>query len=234
MGKLLRLPFRLIPKDAVLPVVSGALRGKKWIKGSHNISVLLGTYEKHQTFEFYNCAKQKKIFWDLGAHVGYYSLLFHTANPSGHAYGFEPLPLNARLYSRHMDLNRAHNHHLFQVAVSNQAGTFTFNLGRTSVAGKLATDGSEDVEVIRLSEWVKDGKIPLPDLIKMDIEGEEIKVLNDLKEILKTARPDVFLSTHGPAIHSGCVSLLKELNYSLKPLDANSIVSCKEFLATSH
>lgn len=34
LGKLLRLPLKLIPDKTVLPIIQGTLKGKKWIKGS--------------------------------------------------------------------------------------------------------------------------------------------------------------------------------------------------------
>ena len=37
LGKILRLPLRLVPKHAIVPILKGPLRGKRWIVGSGNL-----------------------------------------------------------------------------------------------------------------------------------------------------------------------------------------------------
>ena len=95
-GKIIRLPTKLIPASAILPILSGNLRGKKWIKGAHNVSVVLGTYERKQSNEFTTFCKGSKSFWDLGAHVGYYTLLYHFHNSGGKIFAFEPSEMDRR------------------------------------------------------------------------------------------------------------------------------------------
>ncbi len=130
-----------------------------------------------------------------------------------------------------MQLNDVTNFELFTVAVSDKEGSLSFKKTYTSVAGKLDESGESKVEVIRLSRLVSEGKVPLPDLIKMDIEGAEILVLTDLKELLQLHKPTLFLSTHGEKIHRDCLDLLALIGYRLKPLDSNDLDTSKEVLA---
>src|SRR4051812_3298830 len=109
-GKMIRLPIRLIPDNTVLTILSGSLKRKKFIKGSHNISIALGTYEKKQSIEFTAHTGKSKVFWDLGAHVGYYSLLYHFHNTGGQIFAFEPSDVNAALFHKHMKLNKIENY----------------------------------------------------------------------------------------------------------------------------
>jgi FkbM family methyltransferase len=115
-------------------------------------------------------------------------------------------------------------------AVSNKPGILGFKRNRTSVAGRLSEAGEEKVDVICLSHWVESGKLKIPQLIKMDIEGEEYNVLLDIKDILKKHKPKIFLSTHGKNVHQMCVDFLKKLDYSLKPLDGGDLEGSKELL----
>lgn len=231
LGKVLRLPFKIIPNKSVLPILWGPLHGKKWIKGSHNLSILLGTYERNQTRFFQENAVGINVFWDLGAHVGYYSLLFRTSNASGKIVAFEPLPSNGELFNEHMKMNSVSDYNLYQFAVSDKQGGLSFNKGKNSVAGKLSMGGDIKVKVVQLSDWLSRGLIEVPQLIKMDIEGEETKVLRDLKLMLTEFKPKIFLSTHGDEVHRNCVQQLLELGYSLTPLDANDLKKCRELLA---
>lgn len=231
-GKLLRLPVRLIPDNTVLKIFSGLLKGKKFIKGSHNISVALGTYERKQTDKFATYCAGTKCFWDLGAHVGYYTLVYNTKNPSGITLAFEPSEVNAKLYHRHMELNQVKNYQLFQVAVSDKEGILSFNKSRSTVAGKLDDAGETKVKAVRLSNFFETKEYPLPDLIKMDIEGAEESVLRDVKENFMRNKPVLFLSTHGKQVHLNCITLLKEMGYKLEPLDKPNLNDSREILAS--
>ena len=76
LGKLLRLPLNLIPKKAIVPILKGRLKGKKWIVGSGIHRFWLGTYEwHHHTSVFEKRIKEGGIVFDIGAHVGFYTLL---------------------------------------------------------------------------------------------------------------------------------------------------------------
>lgn len=231
IGKIIRLPLRLIPATKVMTVMSGSLKGKKWIKGSHNISVVLGTYERKQSAEFAQFCKDSKTFLDLGAHVGYYTLLYHFNSSNGKIYAFEPSEVNAKLFRKHMELNGVGEYKLFEAAVSDKEGVLSFKKTSTTVAGKLDEEGESKVNVVKLSKLIADGTIAMPDLIKMDIEGAEINVLRDLKDILTNKKPVMFVSTHGKQVHLGCVDLLKEMGYQLKPLDKPQMEAAREILA---
>lgn len=230
-GKILRLPFKLIPHHTVLPILTGTLRGKKFIKGSHNISINLGTYERKQSDLFINFCKNSKVFWDLGAHVGYYTLLYHAVNPEGKTYAFEPSDVNAQLFQRHMKLNNIQHYQLMEAAVSDKEGMLSFKRTRTTVAGKLSDDGDVKVSVVRLSKLVESKSIELPDLVKMDIEGAELQVLRDMQSYFAQHKPTLFVSTHGKDVHTGCVSLLREMGYKLKPIDKKDLDASREILA---
>jgi len=230
-GKLLRFPFRLIPATAVLPIISGPLLGKSWIKGSHNLSVLLGTYERVQTAAFSRAAQSASVFWDLGAHVGYYSLLFRKANPSGKIIAFEPVSHNCELFVKHMALNNVNHYNLHQRGVSDREGTLSFDSGKTTVAGRLSAKGNTSVEVITLSNWLSNRSIDMPQLIKMDIEGEEHKVLVDIRPMLESNKPSIFLSTHSEQLHHACLELLTQCGYSFRPLDTQDLTTCRELMA---
>jgi FkbM family methyltransferase len=157
-------------------------------------------------------------------------LLFRKANQDGAIFAFEPVESNARQLKAHVQLNNVSGLSVFIKAVSDQEGVLSFSRAKTSVAGRLSSTGDETVEVVRLSRWVTEGIVDAPDLIKMDIEGEEARVLSDIINLLATYRPKIFLSTHGQKIHRQCISMLADLGYSFKPLDVPELADCKEVL----
>jgi FkbM family methyltransferase len=213
-----------------LSILSGPLKGKKWIVGAHNHSVWVGTYESNQTSIFSKRCAGKNVFWDLGSHAGYYTLLFKTINKDSSVFAFEPITNNILYFQRHLNLNNCKDVTLFQKAVSNVEGILKFDKGN-SVGGKLSETGDIKVPVIKLSNLLKEEKILFPDVIKMDVEGAEYKVLLDLKPYLMyEKRPIIFLSTHGKEVQDLCLSLMDKLNYAVTPIDPKNTQNTKEFL----
>ncbi|MFV8224377.1 FkbM family methyltransferase [Christiangramia aquimixticola] len=230
IGKILRLPFFLIPKDLVVPILSGPLKGKKWITGAHNNSAWIGTYESRQSAIFVNKCKGKKVLWDLGAHAGYYTLLFKTVNEKSKVYSFEPVDGNYANLQKHIEINKLEKVDVIKKAVFDKEGVLKFAKGN-SVGGKISENGDMTVPVVKLSNLLLRGTIEYPDVIKMDVEGAEYRVLLDLKDILtSTNKPLIFLSTHGKEIHDKCIELGSKMGFKVKPIDDNDIELAREFL----
>ena len=99
LGKALRLPLRLIPADAVLPVLQGPLRGMKWISGSSNHGCWLGSFEYHKQRLFDAAIKRKSVVCDIGANVGLYSLV--ASRKAMRVIAVEPMLENVRYLERH-------------------------------------------------------------------------------------------------------------------------------------
>lgn len=228
VGKFLRLPFMIIPDKTVLPILSGPLRGKKWIVGSHNHSVWLGTYETKQSRTFAEKCAGSKIFLDLGAHAGYYTLLYKSINRNSKVYSFEPVETNYNYFQKHVILNDLTKVIPFHKAVSNEEGTLRFARGN-AVGGKLSDNGDMEVSAVKLSRLFEEKVIECPDIIKMDIEDAEYKVLKDLQPFLKVYKCKIFLSTHSREVRNACLELLSNLDYKITPLDDRNMEAAREF-----
>src|SRR5262249_31408675 len=71
------------------------------------------------------------------------------------------------------------------------------------------------VRVAKLDTLVLAGEIPPPALIKMDVEGAELKVLNGAVNLLKRFQPIIFVEVHSPALLTECESALKAVGYEV-------------------
>ncbi len=222
-GSLLRLPLALVPKTAVVPVFGGPLRGLRWIVGSTSHGAWLGTYEHSKLLSFSSFIQERMTVWDIGANVGIYTLLSSLlVGPSGKVIAFEPLPINLRYLREHVRLNSLHNVTVCAAAVSSRSGTVCFSPGLTRSEGKLSANGSLQVSAISLDEAVEQHSVPLPDLIKMDIEGGELAALQGAVAVLSGSSPIIFLATHGRRTRDECISLLDSLGYEVTPLDGDT------------
>src|SRR5262245_27460113 len=95
LGRVIRAPLRLIPKQAVVPSLQGPLSGKRWIVGSGIHRMWLGSYEPSKMGLAAQCVRSGDTVFDIGAHVGIYTLLFSDrVGPTGRVIAFEPAPQN--------------------------------------------------------------------------------------------------------------------------------------------
>ena len=74
LGKAIRLPFRLVPKGAVVLIVQGPARGKRWVSNSASHGYWLGYREIANQRLFAARLRQGDVVYDIGAHVGLYML----------------------------------------------------------------------------------------------------------------------------------------------------------------
>jgi FkbM family methyltransferase len=223
IGKNLRGVLRLIPQNAVLPILQGRLRGKKWIKGSGVNGYWLGSYESEKASLFGKTLKKGDIVFDIGAHVGFYTLLSaELAGKEGKVFSFEPLMANYEYLKKHIEINNYKNITPFNVAVSDREGFAFFARGENTSTGHLTNEGEIRVRTIAIDDWINNKKLPIPNILKIDVEGAEFNVLKGAVNLLEARRPIIFLSTHSSDIHKECSDLLLSLGYKLKPLGINN------------
>jgi len=235
--RLLRLPLRLVPGFVRMPVLSGPLRGKHWIVGSSIHDAWLGTYEADKQALFARTVTPGSVVFDVGAHAGFYTLLASTlAGPAGRVFAFEPMPGNIAHIREHLRLNGIENVTVIEKAVADAAGVATFTARGSNFQGHLLPGGELQVEIISLDDLVEQGKLPLPDFIKMDIEGAEVRALAGARKLLTKRHPTLFLGTHamsdlGCNTHEPCCQLLRELGYRLVPIGTDTLETTDEILA---
>ncbi|MEE9200225.1 MAG: FkbM family methyltransferase, partial [Candidatus Brocadiales bacterium] len=166
------------PKGVILITCQG---NKMYVDGKDEgiVPYLLmqGVYDKRLTKLFKKLIKPGMIVVDVGANIGYYTLIVAklTGN-DGRVYAFEPEPNNYRLLVKNIEMNGYTNITPIQKALSNKHGkTKLFadkvNLGQLSFSedNTVVKAGFVDVETTTLDDFfesvVKDNKV---DLVKID------------------------------------------------------------------
>jgi len=232
VGKLLRLPLRLIPNGMAVPVLQGPLRGKRWLAGSSTHGCWLGSYEYEKQRFFAKEIRANTVVFDIGANVGFYTLLASVlVGPEGQVIAFEPVPRNIDFLRKHVRLNRIDNVEIMEVAVSDAFGVATFDLGPDSSQGRIAKGGELNVQTVCLDGLISAGEKPVPDYLKIDVEGAEMSVLTGAQNLLKGAHPAIFLATHSPALHQQCLAFLRSLGYTVQAVDGQPIEKTDELFA---
>jgi FkbM family methyltransferase len=219
LGTILRLPLRLIPKDTIVPILSTAARGKKWIADSGAHSQWLGIHEINKKKFFQRTIQPGSVVYDIGANVGIYTLLSSVlCGDTGKVFAFEPDPHNIEYLWKHVQLNQLNNISIIEYAISNKSGNLSFESTSDHCTSHLSDNGKLKVKAITLDQFVSDNTNSPPDYIKIDVEGAENLVLEGGHKTLRQHKPKIFLATHGYEIDQICRQQLKDLGYNISKI----------------
>ncbi len=218
-------------------VMSGPLRGWRWIAGAATHGCWIGTYERDAQRVFEDHVREGSVVYDVGANAGFFTLLASKlAGPGGAVYAFEPLPRNLEFIRAHIARNGVRNVHVMPVAVSDRNGTARFTAADNPAMGGLSSEGGIEVETTTLDALR--ATLPAPSFIKMDIEGAEIAALTGAASVLRDDGPVILLSAHGYERYQRCSELLRGHGYELEMLvdgtaDGNYVMLAKKLTAPS-
>lgn len=167
-----------------------------------------GFFEANLTNFLINFLKKGDVFFDVGAHVGYYSILASTlVESSGQVHSFEPTPRtfeslkeNASRKSNITVNNRAildKETEIEFVDYGPKYSAFNSFKARTSDEMKfLAEPERINVRTISLDNYCRDKGVS-PTMIKIDAEGAEHLILQSMQHILTHIKPLVTLEVAG-------------------------------------
>jgi FkbM family methyltransferase len=177
----------LNPEGSILLNINGL---KIYAEGKSGIAKLLGvkgTYEEETTKLFSEILKEGMTVLDLGANIGYYSLLAgKQIGEKGKVFAFEPWHESFSLLQKNIEVNGFKNIIPVAKAVSNQCGRQKLFLSNDPLEHHLGREsGSKfiEIDVTSVDEFMEGRNIPV-DLVKMDVEGAEMNVLEGMAETI--------------------------------------------------
>lgn len=211
----------ILPKKIRIPP-SGTLTIRnsegKPLKISLNQTCGLGSiifWNGHTSFEyttiFQALVKKVDSFFDIGANIGYYTLLAASENANIRIVSFEPASGPLFYLKKNVQLNQFSHVHIESLALSNKVGTIEFHeiknkkyrylehcLAGESNTGSKTSGRNYQINTVAtttLNEYMTSKKISSIDLIKMDTEGTEHFILQKADIILSEMKPIVICET---------------------------------------
>ncbi len=185
----------------------------------------LGTYEPELQQALSDWLPKGAVVYDVGANVGYISLLLaRRAGDEGQVFAFEPLPANLERLAANLRLNPWARVTCVAAAVVDRPGPVRFLAHASGAMGKAAgsagrTDQSYPTEIevpgLTLDAFAYAGDHPVPQAIKMDIEGGEVLALQGMRRLLAEARPLLLLELHGPESARSAWQTLTAAGYAI-------------------
>lgn len=154
--------------------------------------VSTGTWEPLETSVFLEHVKNGNTIVDVGANIGYYTVLGAQAvGTSGRVYAFEPDPTSFGFLRRNVKANGYKNVVLEQKALTNKPGTLRLYLSTSNMGDhRIYPTGDRayvDVEGVRLDDYLE-GLQSDVDFIKIDTQGAEVVILEGMKKTLERNR----------------------------------------------
>ncbi len=191
--------------------------GLRWRIHSGPFGYWVGNYEPEVQGRIKSILKPGDHVLDIGANTGFYTLLSsRLVGRSGRVTAFEPLPRNIEFLRTHVRLNRLENVEIVEAAVSDASGKVRFKSDTHASMGYVTTNGDLEVDSVSLDQLFQQKRLAPAKLLKIDVEGEEYRVIKGALSYLMSCHPTILLSGHGTEAQKNCESFLAGLGYSVK------------------
>lgn len=136
--------------------------------------------------------KQNSIFIDVGANIGVYTLLAAAKIKKGKIYSFEPVPKALDTLYQNIQINSLQDKvTVVEKVASDKTGEERFKNFDISEYSHISSNQASDtikIPAVKLDDFCKTKKIDRVDLIKIDVEGAEMKVLRGLEKYLVSGK----------------------------------------------
>ena len=206
-------------------IESGPLAGVKLAVSEHiSHAHVSGTYEVATQKAIDSLLKPNDVCYDLGASIGYLSLLMALRTKK--VFAFEPAPHAQGEIRKHLAANELNNVEIVPSPVSDCERTVEFSLTDNAYGSRITTTATEwpslKLKTITLDDFV--ASHAFPDFIKMDVEGEEGRVLEGARSILKERKTTFCCELHSKEAALHVERVLHEFGYKIETLDRKPFV----------
>jgi len=196
-------------------------------------ALLFGTYERTNIDLLLTRVSRETVFWDIGAHIGYFTCIMSRHLTNGCVVAVEPFPDNVKLLYEHIMLNDLRNVIVIEKALSSYEGEATFSIAHNSSMDKIVNniECSEsktiNVPVATIGALVN-ARLPAPHIIKVDAEGEEGHILEGARTVLQIHRPSCLIMIHTPEAAQICWDVLRSNRYNIRFLNTSTFLKKAE------
>jgi FkbM family methyltransferase len=180
-----------------------------------------GGFEPETVNLYMHLMKHARTVFDIGAHTGLFALLAAVDSSDRDVHAFEPVPRIFRYLLRNMQVNRLHNVKPVCSAVTDCDGEIALHipssvalpLSASTIEGFRETVETLIVPALKLDTYVATHSIAKIDLLKIDTEGTEHKVLEGARNVLKRDTPVIICEVLKGLTETSLHSIFKDTQY---------------------
>lgn len=195
------------------------------------LSRAIGFFERHKFNLIQRLLRPGDVFLDIGGNKGDFSLFAASlVNDDVRVFCFEPLPDNAKWIHQSIKRNDYKNIEVVEACVSDGNSEVTLHIGRSS-GGSSIMGGSPDsptmtCPAVTMDAFIQDRMLSRVDLVKIDVEGAELRVLAGANDTIDRFRPIMLIDLHKTVIGKKGVQWLFEFaaKHSYSVLDEKQAV----------
>jgi FkbM family methyltransferase len=216
-----------------LRIMRGSMAGVRINLGGSFLRYLTGDAEPEVQEALAELIEPGQTVYDVGANIGFFTIFCsRLVGPQGRVYAFEPIPENLVTLRRNIALNKLTNVVVVEQALSASTGTAQMFVSPWSAFHSLNVDGASKrenhgpdggeitVETITLDEFVSQAGVSAPDLVKLDVEGAELLVLEGMRETLRSTQPLLLVEVHDTKDEYS--EFVEAIDYSVRVIDGDT------------
>jgi FkbM family methyltransferase len=191
--------------------------------------ILYAVHEPLTTRIISNEVKEGMVCFDIGSNIGYYALLeSNLVKENGKIFAFEPSPVNFSAFLSNVELNECKNIMMFNFAMGKKNEELEFIISRESNWSKIRNENdliTSQTEVVNvpvktLDSFCEENKIEKIDLVRLDVEGHERKIIEGALTTLRKFHPKLMVEIHkmylGTHETREILIELKKIGYEIK------------------
>ena len=216
---------------------NGVGTGIKFNSSNYNLQTAMGIYELPLQKALSKYLKLEDIVYDIGANVGFFTVISaKLVGDSGHVYAFEPDPDNIKNLEHNIQLDSFSNITILEQAVARSTGTGELLLTGYSGSRTLSTTAKSEsqkyqscpkipVKLVAIDDLVTQQMIPPPTVVKIDVEGAELDVLEGMSQTIKEFKPIIIYEIDDPVRETflkkqeEADAFVKQFAYQIIPLE---------------
>lgn len=179
---------------------------------------LYGEFSEDEARLFDQVVRPGDVVMDIGANIGAHTLVMaQRVGPTGRVYAFEPQRVVFQTLCANMALNSISNAVCMQVALGDEPGKVmvpAFNYAQTNNYGGIEIDSfatGEPTPVITLDSL----ELSACRLMKIDVEGMELKVLKGGMQTIKRLKPILYVENDRLEKSDTLMQLIDSLDYDM-------------------
>ncbi|MEO6454500.1 MAG: FkbM family methyltransferase [Ginsengibacter sp.] len=195
---------------------------------------LYGKWEKESLKIWAHLSRQANTILDIGANTGIFSLLAEIQNTNAGIYAIEPIDVNYEVLAKNIKRNKSGIHPI-RAALSNTSGKAKMYMIKdrlnymTSINDNRYLDPPQmpgtpevievEVSAITFNNIQQQYAIAKLDLLKIDVEGHEVAVLENMYQQIIKDRPVILTEVMGDENAEALNSMFKPLGYKFISID---------------